>query len=93
MKEVYILVLESTVNIFFYGKNVYRKIKNLEFLKNTRKVIDVKEKKKCSITNFLGSIFNFYTLRRIEVCFQIPKGLKSKFLNQIKCKNILGFSF
>ena len=66
MKEVYILVLESTVNIFFYGKNVYRKIRKLEFRKNTRKVIDVKETKKWSVTNFLGSNFNFYTLRRIE---------------------------
>ena len=46
--------------------------KYLELLKNTRKVIDVKEKKKCSITNFLGSNFNFYIRRRIEVCFQIP---------------------
>ena len=36
MREVYILVLESTVNIFFSGKNVYRKIKNLEFLKNNQ---------------------------------------------------------
>ena len=61
--------------------------------KNTRKVIDVKVIKKCSVTNFLGSNFNFYTLRCIEVCFQIPKGLKSKFLNQIKWKIILGFSF
>ena len=33
LREGYILVLESTVNIFFYGKNVYRKIRKLEFQK------------------------------------------------------------
>ena len=41
--------------------------------------MDVKEIKKCSLTNFLVSNFNFYTRRRIEVRFQFSEVLKSKF--------------